>query len=202
MQKKISRIAKYLMGLVALTFIFSCKKEHLEIDSPPGSPEPLIYITAKLNTDSVYFTGGINSYVGSASVSDTLTYRTFNFTLKNPQNSHSYFQISINNYKNVQGVLLDDLDSSIYTGARHYQDTIHFMPLAATVVWIDSAGVRFSSVFLHQTHLFSIQSVEDIIYENKNYKKLTVQFVCNLRDMNGHILHLTNGNAIIILGIN
>lgn len=203
MQKQLITIVKCLMVPVALSFIFSCEKEHLQPVSPPGSQVPLVYVTANLGSDSVYFAGGVNSYVGSTSVFDSSHFRTFNFTLKNPQNSfHSYFQISINNYRNVQGVLQNDLDSSVYTGTRNYQDSVHFMPLAATVVWYDSAGVRFSSDLFQQPHLFSITIVEDVIFENNNYKKSTVEFDCNLRDINGNVLHLTNGRATILLGVN
>ena len=194
------------MILVMLSFTISCKKEHLEPATPPGNPEPLIYITAKLSNDSVYFTGGVNNYVGNTSVTDSLTYRTFNFILKNPNHpAQSYFQISINNYENVLGVAQDDLDSSIYTGTRHYQlltSISNFTPLNVTVDWINSAGIKFSSGLLQQNHLFSIISVEDVIFENKKYKISTVVFDCNLSAMNGHIIHLTHGRATILFGVN
>lgn len=203
MKKQFNTIAKCLMVLVLLSFIFSCKKEHLEPATPPGNPAPLVYITSSLDNDSVYFAGGVNNYVGNTSVTDSLTYRAFNFTLKNPNHpAQSYFQISINNYQNALGVAQTDLDSSINVSTRNYQDTIHFMPLAATVEWIDAAGIKFTSVLSQQTHLFSITSVEDVIFENKHYKKATVEFECNLSDSSGHILHLTNGRATLLFGLN
>ena len=75
-------IIKYLIVLGALSFILSCKKEHLQPVSLPGDPEPLVYISAKLDGDSVYFAGGVNGYTGSPFVFDTGNNRTFNFNLK------------------------------------------------------------------------------------------------------------------------
>ena len=203
MQNLFRRNTICITGFLSLALLFSCKKEYLDPDTPPGYPEPLVYVTAKLNGDSVSFSGGENSYNGSVSVSDSLSFRTFNFILNKPQHPlESCFEISINNYRNVQGILQQDLDSSIYIGTRHYQDTNHFMPLAAKVVWFDSTGIKFSSELLQQTHLFSINTVEDVIFENAHYKQTTIEFNCNLSDNHGHILHLINGKATILFGIN
>jgi len=191
-------MVKYLVVAVGLTLMVSCMKEHLEPPDHPN-PDPLIYIIANLNGDSISFAGGLNSYVGSSSVSDTLSNRTFNFTLKNPQTpGHSYFQISINNYKNELGELQQDLDHTIYPDSRHYQDAIHFIPLAASVDWHDASGVKFSSALSLQTQPFIINTVEDVVFENKHYKKTAVEFECNLSDGHGHVLHLTHGRAVIL----
>ncbi len=188
-----------------LSMIFSCKKEHLQPDPPPGSTEPLVYIAAKLNDDSVYFAAGVDSYVGSTSVFDTLHYRAFSFTLKTPNDSlRSYFKISINNYTDTLGVLQDDLDHSIYVDLRHYQfphNINHFTTLAITVNWIDSAGKTFSSDVVEQPDLFSITAVEDVIFEGKDYKQVSVEFDCTL-DHEGTTLHLTNGKATLLFGTN
>ncbi|MEO5571409.1 MAG: hypothetical protein ABIT08_09505, partial [Bacteroidia bacterium] len=133
MKNSFINIIKCLLVIVAFCFFFSCKKEHLspDITVPPIPPPdsttvPYVYITAFIDNDSVYFAGGLNSYEGATSVFDTLTHRTFNFTMKNQQNpSYSYFQISINNYQDSLGILQNDLDSSIFTGARGYQLLFH-----------------------------------------------------------------------------
>src|SRR6185295_15325165 len=48
-------LVKLLFGLVAFSLVFSCKKQHLQ--PAPDNPEPLVYISAKLDGDSVYFAG-------------------------------------------------------------------------------------------------------------------------------------------------
>lgn len=203
MNKQFISIANYIILPLALCIILSCKKEHLQPDPLPGNPQPLVYISALMDSDSVYFAGGLNSYVGSTSVNDVQHFRVFNFTLKDHKNpNHSYFQFSINNCKNMQGDIQSDLDNSIYKDKRNYQDTSHFVPLAATLIWFNSAGVKFSSNLSQQSKPFSIASVEDIVFENKNYKKTTVEFECNLKAINGHVLHLTKGRAIILFGVN
>lgn len=188
--------------LVVFCFFFSCKKEHLPPDSEVTDHQ--VFITALLGTDSVYFAGGVNSYMGSVSFKDTLTFRMFNFTLKNLQNdSCSYFEISINNYKDVLGIPQSDLDSSIYISMRPFQypgEILYFIPLGVTVTWVDTAGLKFSSSTVQQSHLFSITAVDDVVFENKNYKEVSVEFECNL-DADGSIIHLTNGKATIMFGI-
>ncbi|MEO6132373.1 MAG: hypothetical protein ABIQ02_11030 [Saprospiraceae bacterium] len=202
MQKQVQSIVKLLTVLFTFSFICSCEKEHLEPTPPPGSTEPLVYIRANLNHDSIYLAGGKDSYVGSVSVSDLLTNRAFNFTLKNTHHPlHSYFQISINNYQSIQGALPDDLNNTIFPGIRHYQDTGHFIPLAATVVWIDPAGIRFSSDASAQTQSFIINSVEEVIFENNHFKKALLEFDCTLSDDHGHVIHLTHGKANVLYGI-
>lgn len=178
-------------------------KEHLQPPDVPGGHDPLAYIIAKFSTDSLALAGGVDDYVGSTSVKDTLTHRMFSFILKNPQDpAHSYFRISINNYQNVLGDPEQDLAHSIFVDNRHYQELLHFILLGATVEWYDSAGVKFSSEPLTQGHLFSITAVEDLTFEGRNYKKAIVQFVCNLSDGNGHTLHLTEGRGSLLFGIN
>ncbi len=193
---------KYLAFLYLSLSMVSCEKEHLQPDPPPGNTTPLVYISATLNHDSIYLAGGLASYVGSVSVSDILTFREFNFTLKSTNNPfHSQMEISINNYQNEQGVLQADLDHSIFPGTRHYQNKDHFIPLAANVTWFDPAGIKFSSDATTQNTSFKIISVEDIIFESKPYKKAMLEFECNLADPNGHIIHLTEGRATALFGV-
>jgi hypothetical protein len=204
MSKYLTNSLNCSLLLIIFCSFFSCTKEHLEPDTPPGAtPEPLIYISAFLDNDSIYFAGGVNSYVGITSVSDTFTHRTFNFTLQNSLDpSHSYFRISINNFQNMLGDLQNDLDSSIYSGERHYQfysDT--FSPLGATLTWVDSLGVTFSSSFIHQTHLFSIIDAADVVFNNIEYKKTSVEFDCLIAS-DHDTLHITNGKATILFSVN
>lgn len=202
MNNQLNIFVKYLNLFLVCCFIFSCKKEHLDPTPPAGTPKPMVYISASLESNSVYLAGGINAYVGSTTVNDT-NHRIFNFTLKNPQNPlKSYFQISINNYKNIQGVSQSDLDSTVYTGPRNYQHSNIFTPCNVTVLWTDSAGVIFTSNSAQSSPHFSINAVENVVSDNKNYKKATIEFVCSLSDPKGHIIHLTNGKAIILFAAN
>ncbi len=195
---------KYFLPLVLFCLFFSCKKEHLQPSIPAGGTStPLVYISAILEHDSVYFEGGVNSYIGATSVNDSLTNRTFNFSLKNPQNpSHSCFLISINNYQNSLGAPQTDLDNTIYSDMRDYQFSLHpFSPLLATLTWIDSTGVSFTTGAIHQSHLFSITNVEDVVFNSKNYKKLAVEFDCLIASVHD-TLHVTNGKATILFSAN
>lgn len=198
---------KTFIILLSIVFIstasfIACTKQHLD-PNPPGETEPYVYISANIQNDSVYFAGGVHSYVGSTGIYDSLTFRSFYFNLINTNHGlFSCFKISINNFKNEQGSLQTDFVHSIYPGMRHYQDTIHFIPLAATIVWYNSTGVKFTSELLTQLHLFNILSVEDITFNNKKYKKTNVEFNCNVRDEQGHILHITDGKGTLLFGIN
>lgn len=193
-----------MLAFIVFCSFFSCKKEHLDPTVlPGGTPEPLVYISAFIDSDSVYFTGGLNSYSGATSMFDSLTHRTFNFTLKNPHHPHqSYFLISINNYQNSLGIPQNDLDSTVFTDTRNYQQANHpFAPLFATLTWTDSAGVIFSSAVVNQNHLFQITHVEDIIFDSKNYKKTSVEFDCLIASIHD-TLHITNGKATILFSVN
>lgn len=198
------RKLKYLFLPLMACLILCCRKEHLQPPIPEGEQAPVVYITAKLDDDSVYFAGGVDYYAGSTSVFDTLIYRSFGFTLQNTLDSaHSYFQILINNYQSLQGNLQNDLDSSIFADVRHYQyphNINHFIPLAVTVNWIDSAGKKFSSDGVEQVHFFSINTVEDVLFDGKKYKEVTVEFDCTL-DAVGDVIHLTNGKGTLLFGV-
>jgi hypothetical protein len=206
MQKQVINIAKYFIVVITLAFIFSCKKEHLQPVTPPVSSntEPLVFITADLDGDSVYFAGGINNYVGIPSMVDTLTnFRMFNFSLQNSQHpAQSYFKISINNYQSFVGDPQTDLDSSIYPGDRSYMfQGVIFIPLFVQVYWTDAAGARFESTSA-VPNSFSITSVTDTVVDAKKYKKTRLQFECYLQNTSGSTLHLTNGNAVVLFTIN
>jgi len=192
---------KYFGFFVSIFLICSCEREHLQPDIP-GQPDPLVYFIGRIGSDSVRIAGGIDSYIGSTAVTDTHTNRVFSFLFENFDHpSRSSLEISINNYQQHPGDLQSDLDHTVFPGNRHYQDIHHFLPLAITVKWLDAHGTEYTSRLVPQTELFSILMVEDIIYEGKDYKKVTVEFECNLSDNTGHILHLTNGRAVILFSI-
>jgi len=198
MQKQIIPVVKYFIVLVAFSFIFSCKKEHLQPEIPPasGNTEPLVFISAILDGDSVYYAGGINNYIGIPSMADTLTnFRMFNFSIQNSHlPSQSYFKISINNYQNALGDPQSDLDSSIYPGSRSYMfQGVIFIPRFVQVYWTNAAGVQFKSTSA-APNSFLITSVTDTIVDAKNYKKAILKFECYLQG-SGSTIHLTNGNA-------
>jgi hypothetical protein len=187
--------------LIAISILFSCKKEHLDPAIPSINSEPLIYVSTNLNGDSIYHAGGVNDYAGVTSYFDTINRRTFNFTLRNVHDtSNSYFKISINNYKNILGVPQEDLDSTIYASNRTYNGgLLGFNPLSATIYWIDSTGLQFKSTPA-TPNIFSIISVEDTIYNSKKYKITKIEFECFLQDFNNTI-HLTNGKATVLFSV-
>lgn len=188
--------------ICALSIIFSCEKEHLQ-PNIPGEPDPVVYVLARLGNDSIRIAGGLDGYIGSTAVKDTLGFREFKFILANPHHPfNSSLHISINNHQNIMGDLQADLDHSVYTGTRHFQDSGHFIPLAATVVWYNANGIKFTTRTLMQPHPFSILDVEDVDFEGKTYKKTTVEFDSTLSDGHGHVLHLTNTRATILFGVN
>ncbi|HKR06304.1 MAG TPA: hypothetical protein VJY62_16835 [Bacteroidia bacterium] len=202
MQKQIIQVAEFLLLLIALSFIFGCKKEHLQPITPPaaGNTEPLVFITANLDDDSVYFAGGVNNYVGIPSMVDTFTnFRMFNFSLQNSQLPfQSYFKISINNYQTVTGDPQTDLDSSIYPGNRDYMfQGVIFIPLFVQVYWVDDAGDQFESTSAIPNS-FSIISVTDTVADAKHYKKTMLEFECYLQNNSGTTIHLTNGSATVL----
>jgi hypothetical protein len=205
MQKYILTISKCFIIVVAISFIFSCKKEHLQPVTPPGgNNEPLVFITASLDGDSVYYAGGVNNYIGIPSMVDTLAnFRMFNFSLQNSQlPSQSYFKISINNYQSVIGNPQSDLDSSIYQGNRSYMfPGVIFIPRFVQVYWVDATGVQFKSTSA-VPNSFLITSVTDTVADAKNYKKAMIQFECYLNNNSGSTIHLTNGNATVLFTIN
>jgi len=135
---------------------------------------------------------------------DTLTnFRLFNFSLQSKElPSQSYFKISINNYQYVLGNPQTDLDSSIYTGSRSYMSpgTI-FIPLYAQVYWVDASGVQFKST-PDTSNSFLITNVTDTLVNAKTYKKTSIQFECYLKNFSGTIIHLTNGNAVVLFTTN
>ena len=205
MQKQIISITKNFIVLIALSFIFSCRKEHLQPIVPPatGNTDPLVFITANLDGDSVYFAGGVNNYVGIPSMQDTLVnFRMFNFSIQNSQlPTQSYFKISINNYQNIVGNPQTDLDSSIYPGTRSYMfPGVIFIPRFVQVYWVDAAGIQFKSTST-VPNSFSIISVKDTVVDAKNYKKTMLEFECYLKNSSGSTIHLTNGNATVLFSI-
>jgi|SRR6185436_5989753 len=206
MRKQVITITECFIVLAVFSLIFSCKKEHLQPIVPPtaGNTEPLVFITANLDSDSVYFAGGVNNYVGKPSMVDTLTlFRMFNFSLQNSQHpSQSYFKISINNYQTVIGDPQTDLDSSIFPGDRSYTfQGVFFIPLFVQVYWVDAAGDQFESTSAIPNS-FSIMSVTDTVVDAKNYKKTSLRFECYLQNTAGNILHLTNGSATVLFTTN
>lgn len=202
MLRQLAEFVKIFFTLAVISFTGACKKEHLEPVVPPGSTGPVVYITAELDDDSVYFAGGIDNYSGVPSFSDNLAQRRFSFELKNSQSpSQSYFKISINNYKPVLGNPQDDLDSTIYPGNRSYTaGVLGFSPLAATVYWTDASGIEFKST-IAVPNSFSITSVENVVFESKNYKKAVIEFECYLDNSNNVTIHLTNGKATVLFSV-
>ena len=191
---------KYFAVLLSLFIIVACEREHLQ-PNVPGEPDPLVYFLGRIGNDSVRIAGGIDSYVGSTTITDTLTHRTFQFALKNIHNPLlPSIRISINNYQVHLGEVQSDLDHTIFPDGRHYQDNHNFIPLAVTIEWFDNNGTKYSSKPLNQGHPFSLESVDEVTHEGKSYKKATVVFECNLSDALGHIVHLTNGRAVILFG--
>lgn len=190
-----------ILGFLAFYCFFSCEKKHLDPILPEGTDEPVVYITAKLDNDSIYLAGGINDYAGNTSVTDSLNhYRTFHFTLEDVHLTHPSFQVSINNYQTALSDHQSDLSHSIFVDERHYQypeNIDHFIPLAVTITWIDATGKEFSSAKVEQIHLFHITAVEDVVFEGRDYKKVSVEFDCRLEN-DGTILHLTEGKATLL----
>ena len=197
----IRKLIRVLFGFLVFCCFLSCKKQHLDPVLPEGTTEPLVYISAKLDNDSIYIVGGINDYAGNTSVTDTLNhYRAFNFTLADTHSAHLSLQVSINNYQTALGDHQNDLNYSIFVDERHYQypeNIEHFIPLAVTITWIDETGKRFSSATVEQTHLFLITAVEDVVFEGTDYKKVSAEFDCLLEN-DGAIIHLTEGKATLL----
>lgn len=193
---------KYFIFIISIALIYSCEREHLQPDTP-GQPDPLVYFIGRIGNDSIRMAGGVDSYIGSTGVIDTNLRRVFNFKFENFDHpSRSSLQISINNYQQHPVDIQSDLDHSVFPGDRHYQDIHHYIPLAVTVIWLDAQGIEYSSRRTPQSNLFTILQVDEIHHEGHNYKKVTIEFECNLADNAGHILHLTNARAVILLGIN
>jgi len=188
--------------LLFIALALSCKKEHLEPNAPAsGSSQPLVFISAKMDGDSVYFAGGINGYSGIPSYLDTNNNRIFNFILRKTSDpQHSNFKISINNYSNTAGDPQSDLDSTIYVSSRMYGSGIFFIPLNAEITWFDSAGNDYKSVAANPNS-FSINSVDDIVSGSKKYKKTSITFDCFLVHSFTDTIHLTAGDATVLFGI-
>ena len=189
-----------IIFFLAIFFLLSCKKEHLDPESPstPGSTDPVVYIHAKLDNDSVYFAGGVDGYEGVPAVLDTNNNRFFNFTLLDPlQPASSYFKFSINNYSTIPGNPQSDLDSTIYPGTRLYGGGLFFMPLAAAISWTDASGTEYKSTPVAQ-NIFEIHKVEDVIFQSKKYKKTELSFECALVHNFTDTIHLTGGEATVL----
>jgi len=199
MPKHFSRRGILLLYTMLIAGVSACKKEHLEAPSSnTGNTSPVVYITGKLDNDSIYFAGGINGYTGVTGMSDQNNTRSFDFTLRNLQlPNQSYFKISINNYSTLLGSPQSDLDSSLYPGNRSYNSGLIWMPRAANVYWVDDAGVEFKSSQAIPNN-FVIQEVENISYEAKNYKKARLTFECFLVHNFTDTLHLTGGEATVL----
>ena len=186
----------------SIALFCACEKEHLNPGpSSTSSAEPVVYITTKMDGDSVYFAGGVKGYAGIPSYQDTGLNRIFNFTLEQTsQSQRSSFKISINNYSIVQGDPQADLDSSVFVSSRNYGSGIFFTPLNAGITWYDSTGNEFKSVSTN-SNSFSINNVEDIEYETKKYKKTSITFDCFLVHNFTDSIHLTDGEAIIMFSV-
>jgi hypothetical protein len=213
MKKYCNIILKGLFLPAMWCFVSACEKEHLQPDVPAGGQaEPLVYIHAMLDSDSVHYEGGVDSYIGEVTMTDSMNlYRYFNFylysELSTPVQPIPCFKIYINNLRLDLGVPENDLDSTIAAGSYSYQDySSGFTPFAVTVEWFDSAGAKYTTAFATQTPLnssFIITSVEDIVYQNKAYKKVEVLFECTLlRDNFIDTMQLTNGRATLLFGTN
>ncbi len=205
MVKQMRPILKYIIVLASLIMIASCEREHLE-PNDPNDTEPLVYILGKIGNDSIRIAGGLDNYIGSTSVNDTLaSERIFFFTLRNPETpGRSYFTFKINNFQHIKSQLQDDLNHTVFPGLKPYQDDHHLSPLVSlgvTIIWFDENQREYSTQALEQGQPFSILSVEDVVFEGKFYKKAIVEFECDLADHAGHILHLTNGRAALLFGI-
>ena len=112
------------------------------------------------------------------------------------------FKISINNYSDVLGDPQSDLDNSIYPGNRFYNyGAFFFLPGYVTIYWMDASGIEFKSTSAIPNN-FSIISVEDIVFESKNYKKTVLEFECYLQYNFGATIHLTNGKATVLFSVN
>jgi len=200
--KKYSKIIlKYLWLLAACCVFAACEKEHLQPDITGVQTQPLVFISAVLGTDTVHLEGGVNSYIGQSWVADTGAYRYFCFYLYNTLTSQPQrcFKIYVNNASLNLGNQQTDLDSTIGVDSLSYQDYVNgFMPSAVTVEWYDSTGAQYSSATWPQPNNFVITSVENIYFEDKVYKKATVEFDCVLMDNNFNSIPLTNGHATLL----
>ena len=188
--------------LLMIGVVLSCKKEHLEPKvNPTGSTEPVVFISTKMNGNSVNFAGGINGYEGIPSYLDTNNNRIFNFILQQPTlPQQSMFKISINNYSNTPGDPQADLDSTVYVSSRMYGSGFFIIPLNAGIIWYDSTGNDYKSVAANPNS-FNINSVEDIISGSKKYKKTLITFECFLVHNFTDTIHLTDGEATIMFSV-
>jgi hypothetical protein len=211
MKNRYHIILSCLVFPAALCFTTACKKEHLQPNIPESAAEPLVYISAILDSDTVYFAGGVNSYVGEVSMTDTMNLRYFNFylfsQLSSPAQPRPCFKIYINNARPDLGAPVEDLDTTVVAGAMYYQGYQYpFTPFAVTVDWFDSTGAQYSSALIPQfpqIDFFNITSVEDVSFGNKTYKKVTAEFHCTLMQANSFAtISLTNGRATILFGAN
>ena len=193
-----------LFYLSFISILFSCKKEYLEPSLPPSNnSNPVIFISAILDSDSVYYAGGVDSYEARPSIFDTLTYRRFDFTLSSSQHpAQLYFKISMNNYDTLLGPPQSDLDSSMYSGLRNYQlnnGPIWFTPLQMAIEWFDASGQRYTSRGYLQSTAILITSVEEVYFQYKKYKKVSLEFECYLKSTSiTNPIHLTNGTAVVL----
>ena len=206
MKNYFNALIRCLVLPVLLCFGTACEKQHLKPDVPENSSQPMVFISAVLGSDSVYYAGGVDSYIGDAYMTDSLSFRYFNFYLYNevtgPYQPSRCFRIYVNNASASIGTPEIDLDSTINEGTLNYQTYFSgFTSNAVTVDWYDSAGTKFTSALLPQSDNFTITSVEDIVYDNKAYKKVAAEFQCLLMEGNNfNTIPLVNGRAVLLFG--
>src|ERR1051325_11387096 len=154
-------VMKLFSVLILVALITGCKKEHLQ---PDEINSPLTWFSAIINSDSVYYAGGVDSYVASTFVNDVDAHRSFGASIKSSSAGSSYFEVLVNNYNDSLANLSVDLGNSFHTGSFDYEyrplGTMLFTPGAVTVNWYHSSGNFYSSAYTVQSNAsFEIESV-------------------------------------------
>lgn len=196
-------VMKLFSVLILATLITGCKKEHLQ---PDEINSPTTWFSAIINSDSIYYAGGVDSYVASTFVNDVDVHRSFGTSIKSASAGSSYFEVMVNNYNDSLADLSADLENSFHTGSFDYEyrpmGTMLFTPGAVTINWYDSSGNFYSSVYTMQSNAsFEIDSIETIVKDGLTYKKVTLNFHCTLLDFaNYNSVELTDGHAVLLFG--
>ena len=186
---KLFRCITYIVFILVMEpFITSCQKESIPDLQAPGNPTPFVSLTANIENDSVNYIGGVNGYSGKTYMSDSLNYRKFVFILdRNDERYKSCFKISIRNYRNSLGDPQADLDSSLKVGIRSFEfNSGSITPATVSVSWYDSLGTESVTNTIQQIHHFKIIESKDILFMDKKYKCLDVEFQCELRNINSN----------------